>query len=322
MFFLPARPRHAADVSCSTRSVATHSRRRSVILVALPMLIGCSDLAHSNPLDPDSNVQLTITGPASAGTLNRDVEFRVTASPALPAGTVPEWESSDRGVIVPAGAGKFRTVRDGTAMITAWLGPHAVTHRFTVQQVPATLKVTTTASATTASFTSFNETAQLTAAVFDSGGTRMAAASTAPPVTWSVVTGSAAVVAGSVGGSTATVTARANGSATVQATSGTLTGTFPVTVAQVPASLAFSQASYVISRVGATAQLGFVVRDRLGSQIPGATSVATTASTGGIVSIATSGMMTGLARGATSLTGRITTVSGATVSAFSSVTVQ
>ena len=100
---------------------------------------------------------------------------------------------------------------------------------------------TVTLSAATLSFSSLEDTQQLTATVRDQNGATMSGT----PVTWVSAASNVASVS-----STGLVTAVADGTATVTATSGSASETASVTVQQVAASITLSPSSLVLAGPG------------------------------------------------------------------------
>jgi hypothetical protein len=104
---------------------------------ATVLLAGCLDLAHTNPFDPGTRVDIAVTGPDAATSLQQIVTYAYTSAPAWP-GAV-EWRSTNDGLLHSLGAGRFGVVGvaappNDTASVLVLLGTHAATRRVVVTQ--------------------------------------------------------------------------------------------------------------------------------------------------------------------------------------------
>lgn len=177
----------------------------------------------------------------------------------------------------------------------------------------ATVSSITVSAASAAPLASIGETRALTAVARDAGGATLAS----PNLTWTSSAPAVATVVGS--GATATVTAVGNGSATITATSGTVQGTVPVTVAQSVAALVASGLAVTLTP-GATGQLSVQARDARGTNVANATTFTFASSDPGVAVVSATGLVTAIAPGSVQVTSSFTQ-SGATVNATSGLTV-
>lgn len=101
---------------------------RLILFVLLAgSLIACGELAHTNPVDPDAEVAISISGPLEIHSLGQQVEYTFTSVPAWTY-SAPRWESSAPGVLaLDAAGGRFVSKSNGDAMVTVHLGPHTAT---------------------------------------------------------------------------------------------------------------------------------------------------------------------------------------------------
>ena len=150
---------------------------------------------------------------------------------------------------------------------------------------------TVTLSAATLSFSSLEDTQQLTATVRDQNGATMSGT----PVTWVSAASNVASVS-----STGLVTAVADGTATVTATSGSASETASVTV-QVAASITLSPSSLVLAGPGTTETVTASVIDAGGSEIVNP-DLTWSSSDESIATVSSSGLVTAVAIGSATIT--------------------
>jgi hypothetical protein len=70
----------ASEVGCRSKAA----------LLASCLLIACGDFTHSNPFDPETRVTLTITGPDTVTAIGDTLQFTLSTSPQF-AHEAPEW---------------------------------------------------------------------------------------------------------------------------------------------------------------------------------------------------------------------------------------
>jgi hypothetical protein len=100
-------------------------------------LAGCLDLAHTNPFDPETKVDIQLTGPESATNLQQIITYSVTSNPQWP-GAV-QWRSTNEALLHSLGDGQFGVVGiaappNDTASVVVLLGTHVATSRVVVAQ--------------------------------------------------------------------------------------------------------------------------------------------------------------------------------------------
>jgi len=213
------------------------------------------------------------------------------------------WASSDASVVRIDASGLLVAVAPGEAEITA--ASAAVTGRVAVTVV-APVPTAVAVTPDTVAFTALGQTRQLAASVRHQAGLVM----TAPDVAWSSTDTAVATVDGS-----GLVTAVGNGAATVTATSGTVSESATVSVAQTVASVTVSPAAVELSGLGATAQLTAEASDANGHLVAGA-DFSWESSDVAVLTVNTSGLVTTAGAG----TARITATAG-TASSAATVTV-
>ena len=171
--------------------------------------------------------------------------------------------------------------------------------------------VATTISLSTSklNFASLGETQSLSATVKDQHGQTMSGAS----VAWTSSNAAVAAVSGS--GSVAAVS---NGTATITAASGSLSATVTVTVAQVAASLTFSESRIAFDSVNKTHTVAVSVRDARQNAITGP-AITWTSSDSTVATVTSAGAVTSKAAGTAVLTatsGALSGTIGVTVNAW------
>ena len=210
------------------------------------------------------------------------------ASGGALSGRVVTWASSNPAAATVSGSGLVTGVAAGAATVTATSEGQSGTAAITVSSVAV---ASVTVSPATASLQG-GQTAQLTATPKDASG----AALTGRVVTWASSNPAAATVSGS-----GLVTGVAAGAATVTATSEGKSGTAAITVASVPvASVTVSPATASLQG-GQTAQLTATPKDASGGALSGRV-VTWASSNPAAATVSGSGLVTGVAAGAATVT--------------------
>jgi uncharacterized protein YjdB len=203
-------------------------------------------------------------------------------------GRVVSWASSAPGVAAVSATGVVTSVSAGSATITATSEGKSGTAAITASIVP--VASVTVSPASTSLFV--GQTAQLAVTTKDSAGNVL----TGRTITWSSSSTTIATVS-----ATGLVTAKAAGSATITATSEGKNGTAAVSVTVVPvASVGVSPASSSIS-IGGTAQLAATPKDSAGNALTGRV-VTWASSAPAVATVSASGLVTGVAAGAATIT--------------------
>jgi hypothetical protein len=99
--------------------------------------LGCLDLAHTNPFDPATPIDVSLTGPDSAYSLQQIIPFSFTSGTQWPG--VVGWRSTNEALLHSLGDGRFGVVGfapapNDTASVVVSLGTHTATHRVVVSQ--------------------------------------------------------------------------------------------------------------------------------------------------------------------------------------------
>lgn len=162
--------------------------------------------------------------------------------------------------------------------------------------------MTVAVSPATAEFAALGASVQLTAEVREQNGNVMAG----PAVSWSSTAASIAMV--DVAG---LVTAVANGTATITATSGGVSGTAAVTVAQAPDSVVVSPTGAIIAAPGDTVQLAAEAFDANGHAVADA-SFSWESSAATVATVDAAGLVTAVAGGAATINAMAGAASGTT----------
>ncbi len=163
----------------------------------------------------------------------------------------------------------------------------------------APVATTVTVNPSSASFAALEETTRFTAEVRDQNGQVM----TGVAVAWASSDASVASVDAS-----GLVTAAANGSATITASTGSVSGTAAVTVAQVVSAVAVSPSEGMIE-VGGTLRLAAEAFDENGHAVDG-TAFSWSSSNAEIALVDNSGLVTAIAGGTARITARADDASG------------
>src|SRR5437879_6284477 len=203
-------------------------------------------------------------------------------------GRVVTWASSNTAIATVNASGLVSAVAAGSATITATSEGKSGSAAVTVTTVPVAAVAVTPASLSV----QVGQTAQLTATPQDANGNPLSGRT----VTWTSSNQAVATV-----NATGLVTGAAAGAATITATSEGKSGTAAVTVTPVPvASVAVTPASASI-QTGGTIQLTATPKDANGKPLTGRT-VAWTSANGAVATVSTSGLVTGVATGTTTIT--------------------
>ena len=203
-------------------------------------------------------------------------------------GRVVTWASSNTAIATVNASGLVSAVAAGSATITATSEGKSGSAAVTVTTVPVAAVAVTPASPSV----QVGQTAQLTATPQDANGNPLSGRT----VTWTSSNQAVATV-----NATGLVTGAAAGAATITATSEGKSGTAAVTVTPVPvASVAVTPASASI-QTGGTIQLTATPKDANGKPLTGRT-VAWTSANGAVATVSTSGLVTGVATGTTTIT--------------------
>ena len=114
---------------------STAKRRPAIAFCAL--LLGCLDLAHTNPFDPEAKVDVQVSGPDSAFSMQQVVAYTYTSNPEWPG--VVEWRTGNDALLQSIGDGRYAVVGaatppNDTASVIALLGTHVGTHRVVIRQ--------------------------------------------------------------------------------------------------------------------------------------------------------------------------------------------
>src|SRR3989441_6285178 len=210
------------------------------------------------------------------------------ASGNLLGGRTVSWMTSSGAVATVSASGLVTGLAVGTATITATSEGQSGTAAVTVSTVPVASVVVSPAAANVY----VGGAVQLTATPKDAAGNVLVGRA----VTWA--SGNGAVATVSAGG---LVTGLAVGAATITATSEGQNGTAAVTVSNLPvASVAVSPTAPNVY-VGGAVQLTATLKDASGNPLSGRT-VTWTTSNGAVATVSASGLVDGLAAGATTST--------------------
>ena len=273
-------------------STHRHSLPRGWAGVPVALLV-CGVLAcGDDPVEPPVATTVAVSpATASLASLGETVELSATVRDQngdVMTGAPVSWSSSDNAVASVNTSGLVTAAGNGMATITATSGTASGTAAVTVEQVPTAVSVTPES----ATLASLGETAQFTAAVQDANGNAVAGAE----VSWASGDGAVATV-----DANGLVTAVANGTATITATSGSLSGSGAVTVAQEAAAVTVAPDSVHLIVSGETAQLAAEVTDANGNVIDGAT-VSWASADEGVATVDANGLVAAVADGATMVT--------------------
>jgi uncharacterized protein YjdB len=242
---------------------------------------------------PPANLTVTaVRIDGAPATLIEGDSVRLTAT-VTAAGGSPRlfWSALDPVIATVSEDGMVRALRNGRARIVAAAGPRADTATITATQRPVAVLVT----AVTGSARSFGDELSYTARVTDARGDSIAGVA----IDWSI---DDPAIAASAGGGR--FIARANGSTAVRATVRGFPSVFGVAsliVAQMPATVAVSPGSALITALGNTATFAATVLDARGNAIAGA-GVTWSSSAPAIASVSPGGLVTAHAPGSATIT--------------------
>ncbi|HEV2750291.1 MAG TPA: Ig-like domain-containing protein, partial [Gemmatimonadales bacterium] len=222
-------------------------------------------------------------------------------------GRVVTWATSNASVATVSATGVVTGVGAGTATITATSEGQSGTATITAIQVPV---ASVTVSPATVILT-VGATTQLTATPKDASGNPLSGR----VVTWATSNASAVTVSAS-----GLVTGVGAGAATITATSEGKSGTAAITVTNVPvASVTVSPATASLT-VGGTTQLTATPKDSSGNPLSGRVVTWATSNTS-VATVSASGLVTGAAAGAATITATSEGQSGSAVMTVTNVPV-
>ncbi len=261
------------------------------------LFVAISSCGKDSPTKPQVPARITLSpGSATLSAVGQTIQLTATVldqEGKVLSGAVVTWTSSNPSVVKVDARGLATALINGYVQITAASGGVTANASLIVAQVPGRIDVTPSSSTLAA----LDETVQLNHTVFDSNGEPIPGAG----VLWSSSDVSVATV--SVNG---LVTAVENGTAQITATSGSITGSASVTVAQSAGGIVISPMPVTLSALGETKQLSAMVLDANGRSIQGA-QVSWVSSDLSVVLVSdTGGLATAIGNGAA----RITAVSG------------
>jgi uncharacterized protein YjdB len=203
-------------------------------------------------------------------------------------GRVVTWTTNNASVATVSPSGLVNGVAPGSATITAWSEGVSATAVVTVTAVPVASVAVSPASASVA----IGQTVQLTATPKDASGTAL----TGRVVTWTTSNAAAATVNGS-----GLVSGVAAGSATITATSEGQAGQSAITVTVVPVASVTVSPATASAQVAQTVQLTATPKDAGGSPLAGRV-VTWTTSNASVATVNGTGLVTGVAAGAATVT--------------------
>jgi hypothetical protein len=114
--------------------------RVSLIATAAALVVAtahCGEYAHTNPMEPDAKVSITIIGPDGLNSRHELVVYAYTSDPVVPVG-VSRWASDNPSALefigdMPNGSGMFRTIGHGSTVVRVSLGTHTQSKRVVVE---------------------------------------------------------------------------------------------------------------------------------------------------------------------------------------------
>jgi uncharacterized protein YjdB len=203
-------------------------------------------------------------------------------------GRVVTWTTSNASIAAVNGSGLVSGVAAGSATITAMSEGQSATAAITVAAVPVASVAVTPATASMA----VGQSVQLTATPKDALGNPLSGRT----VTWATTNAAVATVNGS-----GLVSGVAAGGATITATSEGQAGGSAITVTVVPVASVTVSPATASAQVGQTVQLTATPKDAGGSPLSGRV-VTWTTSNASIATVNGSGLVTGVAAGAATVT--------------------
>ena len=276
-------------------------------LVAIALVSACGDSAAptaSTPL-PDAPRPTTVeVNPATSELAALGASVRLSAevrdqNGAVIAGASVTWNSSTASVATVDQSGLVRAVADGTAVIAASVNQGSGATGTAIVTVTQSI-VSVEVSPSTAELTAFGASVQLTAGAFDANGHAVAGAE----FSWESSDAAVATVDAS-----GLVTGVAEGAATITASSESAAGSAGVTLMQLVASVQLSPPVETIG-LGATLQLTAEGFDANGHAVAGA-EFSWESSDAAVATVDASGLVTGVAEGAATITASSGSASGA-----------
>lgn len=290
----------AIAVVSSTGRVTAVSAGNAVITATSDGVSGTSSVTVSNV--PVASVTVTPANPTLSvnQTLGMTATMRDAAGNILSGRTVT-WASQNQAVATVNTQGVVTAVASGTATIVATSEGVNGTTVITVSTIPV---ARVDVAPTTVSLNP-GQTSQLTATAYDANNNVLVR-----PVTW--VSSNTAVATVST---TGLVTAVASGNATISATSGGVTGTAVITVAQVPVASVTVTPGAPNMFPNDVLQLTATARDAGGNVITGRPTTWSSSNTSVATVGTTTGLVTAVTQGAATITATVDGVTGtATVS--------
>ena len=281
----------------------THWLRTRSVFAAITVLIGLVSCATSTkpaaPVEPAPVASVAVS-PSSA-TIPVAGSVSLTATPQDVGGTplsgrVVTWSSGNTAAATVNSSGLVTGVAAGAATITATCEGITGTSAITVSTVPVASVTVSPASASVVE----GSTTQLTATPKDGGGN---------PLSGRVVTWSSGNTAAATVNSSGLVTGVAAGAATITATCEGQTGTSAITVTSAPvASVTVSPATASVA-AGSTTQLTATPRNGSGTPLLGRVVTWSSGNTAA-ATVNSSGLVTGVAAGAATITATCETKTG------------
>jgi len=253
------------------------------------LLAGACPLDHTNPWDPSTPVQFSISGPTASHGIGDTLVYTASIDPRWSGGP-PQWFSSDESVIRLVSGGHYVTVAVGTAEVIAHLGPHETRMAVSVSQILKGLAVRT-CNAASPDLTYLQQSVSLCPILVDSAGGAMsgiiaAALSSSNP--------SVATVAGN------NVVAQANGTTWIRGSAQGYTDSLLITVQQVPRFVVLQPNPLLLPGGGGTAQITWQVLDNGRSPMPGNPGWTTTRV--GVIDVSQTGLVTATGWGVATIT--------------------
>ena len=272
------------------------SARNYLPLALCIVLASIASCGKDSPTQPVPQTPARITLSVNEATLTSVGQtIQLTASvldqeSKVITGAVVTWTSSNPSVVKVDAEGLATALTNGNVQITAASGGVSTSASIIVAQASSRIEVMPSSSTLSA----IGETVQLTYTVYDSNGEPIPGAG----VSWS--SGDVSVATVSANG---LVTAVGNGNTQVTATSGSITASATVTVAQSAGGILISSMTATLNALGETVQLSATVLDANGQPIPGA-EVTWTSSDLAVALVDRAGLVTARGNGVAQITAR------------------
>jgi trimeric autotransporter adhesin len=250
------------------------------------LLLGCSDSAGPPVAASISVSQTNVSLTAIGETIQLTAAVKDQGGASMQ-GAAVSWRSSNDAVATVSSSGVVTAVANGTATITASSGTATGSAAVSVEQRPASVRLTPG----TVTLPALRDTVTLRADVLDARGNAVAGGT----VQWS--TSNAAVATVSPAG---LVTAMGNGSAAITATAGSVNGAAQVSVQQTPHALRVSPGTITIAALTDTVRLTATVLDARDQPI--AAAPVTWSSSNAAVATVSGGVVTAVSNGTTTIT--------------------